>query len=320
MTHAVTLLLLAALLFSAADARAQAPTKRVGFVTGVTPAPFVEAFRDGLRQHGWVEGKNLVLDFRSADGRFDRVPALTKAVVDLKPNVVVLTSTAVERARTMLGNVPGVFVISEDPVSAGLVQSFARPGGNLTGVTSLNFELDAKRLEIVKQTVPRVTRVGVMATPDDTSYRERVETIERTAKGLGLQVEIFDIKRADDVPRAMESATRAQVGAIMLAGSAALLQYHTRIADLAAKARLPLLSAWSETAEAGGLMSYGTNVPSMFRRAAWFVDRILKGTNPSDIPVERMATFELVINRKTAQALKIDIPAPVALRADRVID
>ncbi|MBI3635445.1 MAG: ABC transporter substrate-binding protein [Candidatus Rokubacteria bacterium] len=168
--------------------------------------------------------------------------------------------------------------------------------------------------------MPGVSRIGVLSAPQDTAHRERIAAIEKTAKSLGLQLHVMDVSRPDDVPRAFEAATRAHVGAVMLLGAPALLQHQARIVELATKARLPLISAWSEFAEAGGLMTYGTNVPAMFRRAAGVVDRILRGANPAEIPVERAATFELVINRKTAQALRIDIPASVMLRADRVIE
>ena len=197
--------------------------------------------------------------------------------------------------------------------------SFARPGGRATGLTSLNVDLDAKRLEILKQAIPGVSRVGVLTAPQDTAHRVRLVTIESTAKSLGLQLHFMNVSRAEDVPRVFDAATWARVGAIMLFGAPPLLQYQARIVELATKARLPLIAAWSEFAEAGGLMTYGTNVPAMFRRAAAVTDRILRGANPAEIPVERVTTFELVINRRTAQMLRIDIPTAVVLRADRVI-
>ena len=322
MTRLSTKTLVLILVLAPLAALAQAPPRsvRVAVVTGLTPPAYVQAFRDGLRQHGWIEGQNLVLDFRSADGEYDRVAALAAEVMERKPDVVLLTSTSIQVAKPIVGTTPVVFIIADDPVRAGLVASFARPGGRATGVTSLNVELDAKRLEILKQAMPGVSRVGVLASPQDTRHRERLATIERTAKALALQLHVMTVSLPDDVPRAFEAATRARVGAVMLLGAPALLRYQARIVELATKARLPLISAWSEFADSGGLMTYGTNVPAMFRHAAAIADRILRGGNPAEIPVERVTTFELVINRKTAQVLRIDIPAAVILRADRVIE
>ena len=322
MTRSTTVTLVFALVFAPLAALAQAPARsvRVGFVTGMTPPAYVQAFREGLRQHGWIEGQNLVFDLRSAAGQYDSVAALASEVAQRKPDVVLMTSTSVQFAKGSVGATPVVFVIADDPVRAGVVASFARPGGRVTGLTSLNLELDAKRLEILKQAMPGLSRVGVLTAPQDTSHRERLVTIESTAKSLSLQLHFMNVNGPDDVPRAFDAATRAQVGAVMLLGAPPLLRYQAQILELATKARLPLVSAWSEFAESGGLMTYGTNVPAMFRRAAALTDRILRGANPGEIPVERATTFELVINRKTAQMLRIDIPIAVVLRADRVIE
>jgi ABC-type uncharacterized transport system substrate-binding protein len=322
MTRVFTGTLVFTLVLAPLAAVAQAPPRivRVGFVTGVTPSVYVQAFRDGLRQHGWIEGQNLVFDFRSADGEHDRVAALVAEVMERKPDVVVLTSTSVQPAKPIVGATPVVFITADDPVRAGLVASLARPGGRATGLTSLNVELDAKRLEILKQAMPGVSRVAVLAAPQDTAHRERLATIERAAKALALQVHLLNVSRPDDVPRAFDAATRARVGAVMLLGAPPLLRYQAQLVELAAKARLPLVAGWSEFAEAGGLMTYGTNVQAMFRHAASVTDRILRGANPAEIPVERATTFELVINRKTAQMLRIEIPTSVVLRADRVIE
>jgi putative tryptophan/tyrosine transport system substrate-binding protein len=301
---------------------AQAPARvvRVGFVTGVTSPPYLQAYRDGLRQHGWTEGQNLVLDFRTADGDHDRVAALAAEVMRGKPDLVVLTATSAHLAKQIAESTPVVFIVADDPVRLGLVPSLARPGGRATGVTSLNVQLDAKRLEMLKQVMPGVTRVAVLTAPKDSGHRDRVAIIESAARTLGLQLSILDVNAPDDVPRAFQAAARAQAGAVMLLGSPLLLRHQAQALDLASKSRLPLISAWSEFAEQGGLMTYGTNVPAMFRHAATITNRVLRGTKPADIPVERASTFELVINRRTAQALRIEIPAAVVLRADRVVD
>jgi putative ABC transport system substrate-binding protein len=322
LTRRSTLALLFSLLLAPLGVLAQAPTRnvRVGFVTGVTPAVYVDAFRDGLRQRGWIEGQNLTFDFRSAEGQYDRVAALAADVMARKPDVVVLTSTSVQLAKGVVGATPMVFVIADDPVRAGLVPSLGRPGGRITGLTSLNVELDAKRLEILKQMMPGVSRVGVITAPKDTAHRERLAAIEKRARAPARQQHLMSVSRSDDVPGAFEAAARARVGAVMLLGAPPLLQYQAQIVDIATKARLPLVSPWSEFADIGGLMTYGTNVPALFRHAALVVDRILRGGHPGEIPVERATTFELVINRRTAQALRIEIPAAVVLRADRVIE
>jgi ABC-type uncharacterized transport system substrate-binding protein len=213
-----------------------------------------------------------------------------------------------------------VFVIADDPVGAGFVSSLARPGGRMTGLTSLNVDLDAKRLEILKLALPNVARVGVLSTPLDPTSRERIAVAEQGARSLGLKLEIFDVSSADRLPGAFDQANRARVGALMVLGSPLLLTHQARIVELAAKARLPVISAWREFPNAGGLISYGTNVSAMFRRAAMFVDRILKGAKPADLPVEQATTFELVVNLKTAKALGLTIPQPLLLRADHVIE
>jgi len=190
----------------------------------------------------------------------------------------------------------------------------------MTGLTSLNVDLDAKRLEILKMALPSVARVGVLSTPLDPTSPERIAVAERGARTLGLQLSVFEVASADRLPGVFEQASRARVEALMVLGSPRLLTYQVRIVELAAKARLPVISAWREFPKAGGLISYGTNVSAMFRRAARYVDRILKGAKPADLPVEQAATFELVINSKTAKALGLTIPQTLLLRADQVIE
>ncbi|HYE93668.1 MAG TPA: ABC transporter substrate-binding protein [Terriglobales bacterium] len=303
-------------------AAAQAPAKvmRVGFVTGITPAAYIDAFRDGLRQLGWIEGQNLVFDLRTTDGGPEQLAKLGGEALERKPDVVVLTATSIHLAKVIAASAPVVFLVNEDPVRAGVVASLARPGGRATGVTSLNVELDAKRLELLKETLPGVGRVAVLTAVQDAAAAERAAAIEAAAKILGLQVRSVSVSTAEDVPRAFEAVARAQAGAVMIVGVAPLLQHQTRIVEAATKARLPLIAPWSELADGGALMTYGTNIPAMNRQAAAMTDRILRGANPADIPVERAATFELVINRRTARALRLEIPAAVMLRADRVIE
>jgi putative ABC transport system substrate-binding protein len=293
---------------------------RVGFVTGITPSAYIDAFRDGLRQLGWIEGQNLVFDLRTTGDGPEQLARLGGEVLEHKPDVVVLTSTSIHLAKVVAAAAPVVFMLAEDPVRAGVVTSLARPGGRATGVTSLNTDLDAKRLELLKEALPGITRVAMLTAVQDSAASERAAAIEAAAKVLALQVRFVNVSSAEDVPRAFDAVARAQARAVMIVGVAPLLQHQVRIVQAATKARLPLIAPWSEFADGGALMTYGTNIPAMNRQAAALTDRILRGANPAEIPVERAATFELVINRRTARALRLEIPAAVTLRADRVIE
>ena len=293
---------------------------RVGFLTGPTGTgtTFFDAFRQGLQGIGWKEGQNIAFEHRVSES--EKIPTLAAELVRTQVDVIVLTATSIRSARQATANIPVVFVIADDPVAAGFVSSLARPGGNMTGLTSLNVDLDAKRLEILKMALPGVARVGVLSTPHDPTSRDRIAVAEHGARSLGLQLEIFEVPSTDELPGAFERASRIRVGAVMVLGSPLLLTHQARIVKLAEKARLPVISAWKEFPNAGGLISYGTNVSEMFRRAAAYVDRILKGAKPADLPVEQATTFELVVNLKTAKALGLTIPQTLLLRADHVIE
>ena len=321
----VALLMLAALAFglfgTSLGAGAQQGRKpyRVGFLTASTTPHLFEAFRQGLHELGWLEGQSLVLEYRSAEGRIERIPELAAELVRRKLDVIVLAATAVHGAKQATTTVPAVFVTADDPVIAGFVTSLARPGGHMTGLTSLNVDLDAKRLELLKTALPGVSGVGVLSAPSDLANRERVAAVERGARALGLQLQILEVPRADRLPDAFAVASRARVGALMVLGSPILVPHQARIAELATRARLPVISAWREFPNAGGLMSYGTNVSAMFHRAASYVDRILKGAYPAELPVEQVTKFELILNLKTAKALGLTIPQSLLLQADQVI-
>jgi putative ABC transport system substrate-binding protein len=292
---------------------------RIGYLNVIgIPTTFGDAFRKGLRDLGWKEGDNAVLDYRVVDPA--RVPETAADMVRRGLDIIVVSATAIHGARTATARVPTVFVIADDPVRAGYATSLARPGGRMTGLTSLNVDLDAKRLEILKMALPTVTRIGVLTTPVDPMTPERVIVVEQAARALGLQIQILEVPSAERLPTAFERAVRGKAGAVMVLGSPPLLLYQSRIVDLAAKAHLPVVSAWQEFPNQGGLISYGTNVAAMFERAASFVDRILKGADPATVPVERATTFELVVNVKTARALGLSIPADLLARADRLIE
>jgi putative tryptophan/tyrosine transport system substrate-binding protein len=303
----------------AAGAQKAERPHRVGFLTGPTGTgtTFFDAFRQGLQELGWKEGQNIALEYRVTQS--EQMPKVAEEMVRTQ-DLIVLTASAIQRAREATATVPVVFVIADDPVGAGFVSSLARPGGLMTGLTSLNVDLDAKRLEILKLALPNVARVGVLSTSLDPTSPKRIAVAEQGARTLGLKLEIFDVSSADRLPGAFDQANRARVGALMVLGSPLLLTHQARIVELAAKVRLPVISAWREFPNAGGLISYGTNVSAMFRRAAMFVDRILKGARPADLPVEQATTFELVVNLKTAKALGLTIPPSVLGRADQVIE
>jgi putative ABC transport system substrate-binding protein len=291
---------------------------RVVFLTVLAVPDFLDALRRGLRELGWIEGQSYALEVRSATDA--KIRGLAAELARSKPDVIVVTATAMTHLGQATASVPVVFVIGEDPVHAGYVASLARPGGSMTGLTSLNIGLDAKRLEILKAALPEVRHIAVLSTRRDHVHAERVAEIERSARSLGLQFTIVNVSSAETVPDAFEAANRAHVGALMVLGAPLLYSYQRAIVVLGAKTRLPVISAWRESPDRGGLMSYGTRVPAMFFRAATYVDRILKGAKPGDLPVEQATTFELVINLKTAKALGLTIPPSLLARADQVIE
>ena len=293
---------------------------RVGFLSGFPVPDLVEAVRHGLRELGWIEGRNLVLETRSAERQLDRTPDLAAELVRQKVEVIVVSATSMSYLRGATGNTPVVFAIADDPVSAGYVASLARPGGRMTGLTSLNVGLDAKRLEILKAALPGITRVGVVTTPHDRAHRERVAATESGARALGLQLRFFEMSNPELLPGIFEAAGRARVEALLVVGSPTLRAVQARFVGPAAKARLPVISAWRDLPDAGGLMSYGTSVPAMFRRAATYVDRILKGANPGELPVEQASTFEMIINLRAARTLGLNLAPSVLQRADQVIE
>jgi len=303
----------------AAKAQQGAKVYRVVFLTVLTVPDLVEALRQGLRELGWSEGQNFVLEERRATTDAN-VAALADELARSNVDVIVITANGIPYLGHAAGNIPVVFGIADDPVRAGYVASLARPGGHMTGLTSLNIGLDAKRLEILKTALPSVRHVGVLTTRHDPAYAERAAAIEQSARALSLQLKIVEAWNAEKLPEAFDAATRAHVGALIVLGAPVLRSYQREIVAHGAKARLPVISAWRELPEAGGLMSYGTSVPAMYRRAATYVDRILKGAKPGELPVEQATTFELVINVRTAKTLGLTIPPSLLLRADQVLE
>jgi putative ABC transport system substrate-binding protein len=308
--------------------RAQQAAKvaRIGYLsTNLASSPHHhEAFRQGLRDLGYVEGRNVVIEYRDAEGKLERRPALAAEVVALKVDVILaaggtLTALAAKQATT---TIPIVFAGIGDPVGSGLVTSLARPGGNVTGLSNLGPELIGKRLELLKQSIPGVDRVAVLRQPGALGERianDMLKAADVAARALGLQPQFIEARDPDEFARAFSDMTSARAAALTVLPGAMFLREHRRLVDLAAKNRLPAVYPLREFVDAGGLMSYGANQADLFRRAATYVDKILKGAKPGDLPVEQPTKFELVINLKTAKALGLTIPQSVLARADEVI-
>ncbi len=282
-----------------------------------------EAFRQGLRDLGYVEGRNLVIEYRFAEGKSERLPALAAELVALKVDVIVaVTTPEALAAKKATRTLPIVFVAAADPVTSGLVSSLARPGGNVTGLSSFFPELVGKRLELLTQAVPGVSRVAVLWHPGflpERTEKDMLKGAEVTAQALGVRLQFLEARGPADFDRAFSEMTRARAGALTVLGTTMLFNERRRLVDLATKSRLPAVYPWREGVDAGGLMAYGPNIPDLFRRAATYVDKILKGAKPSDLPVEQPTKFELVINLKTAKALGLTIAPSLLGRADEVL-
>ena len=323
---AVVLTVSLTLALLAADAQQAEKVPRIGYLTPFNldgANPLRDAFRQGLRDLGYVEGRNLVLEIRSAEGKYERYPALAAELVALKVDVIVATDTpAALTAKQATRTLPIVFLAAADPVTSGLVTSLARPGGNVTGLSNVTPELVAKRLELLKQAVPGVSRVAVLWHPGavgERTEKDMLKGVEVGARALGVPLQFVEARGPADFDRAFSDMTRARVGALTVLGSAMLFAERRRFLDLAAKNRLPAVYPSREFVDAGGLMSYGSDRADLFRRAAAYVDRILKGARPADLPIEQPTKFEFVINLKTAKALGLTIPPSVLGRADHVI-
>ncbi len=310
------LALLAAPLAAAAQPAGKVP--RIGALSAFNPGdPVIESFRQGLRDLGYVEGRNITVEYRYAEGKAERYGDLAAEVVRLEPDVIVVWGTefaqAVQRATSAI---PVVFAVADGPVEMGLVQSLARPGGNVTGLTTLNFELSAKRLELLKEALPKLTRVAVLYSPDP-RVAPTLKKMAVAARALGFRLQPLEVRGPEDLDRAFAEMTKERAGAFVELPSPVLIAHRTRVVDLALKRRLPAISGgrgsgWS-------LMGYGPNTADMARRAATLVDKILKGAKPADLPVEQPTRFNLVVNRKAAKALGLTIPQSVLLRADELI-
>ena len=315
-----------AILVAPLTAEAQQPTKvhRIGYLSpGFSPSRLstLEALRQGLRDLGWVEGENLTIECRVAEGEVERLPALAAELVHLPVEVIVAGgSAAIHAAQHATRTIPIVMATANEPVGEGFVVGVARPGGNITGMSNLAAELPGKRLEILKETVPQSTRIAVLANPANASHASDLHHVNEAARALGLSLHIVEVRRAEELESAFAAMTRAGADALMVLSDSILLsQLPGRIADLAATHRLPAIYVRRVYVDAGGLMSYGPSLPDLYRRAATYVDKILKGAKPAELPVEQPMKFELVLNLKTAQALGLTIPPTLLFQADEVI-
>jgi putative ABC transport system substrate-binding protein len=310
----------------AAEAQQAAKSARIGYLVANLAASshLLEAFRQGLRDFGYVEGRSVAIEYRSTEGKLERLPALAAELVALKVDVIFVggTTASALAAKQATKTIPIVFASSPDPVGSGLVTSLARPGGNVTGLSGLAPELVGKRLELLKQAVPRVTRVAVLWEPGflpERTEKDMLKGTEVAARALGVRLQVVEARGPEDFDRAFSDMTKARADGLTVLSSTMFLGERRRLVDLAAKHRLPATYGPREYVDAGGLMSYAANIADLYRRAATYVDKILKGAKPGDLPVEQPTTFELVINLKTAKALGLTIPQSVLGRADQVI-
>jgi putative ABC transport system substrate-binding protein len=308
---------------TAVEAQQPATIPRIGIVTA-QPVSAVsvrhEAFRQGLRELGFVEGKNVLIEHRSAEGQFDRLPALMAEIVRLKVDVIVSHGpTATRAAKQATSTIPIVMAQDTDPVGNGFVASLARPGGNITGLSSLTADLSGKRLELLKGVVPKLSRVAVFGTSTNQGNTQSKNETELAAGPLGLKLQYLDILRAKDIETVFEAANSGRAEAVVVLRGPVLNSQRVQLVQLAAKHRMPAAYPTSEYAEAGGLMSYDAHSADLARRAATYVDKILKGAKPADLPVEQPTKFEFIINLKAAKQIGLTIPQSVLYRADKVI-
>jgi putative ABC transport system substrate-binding protein len=326
MRRTLTGLVLGALLFALsfpAEAQQTKQVPRIGVLAAVSPSAVsarVEAFRQGLRELGHVEGKNIVIEYRYGEGKLDRLPALAAELARLKVDVIVTGGPQATRpAKKATATIPIVMAFDSDPVGNGFVASLARPGGNVTGLSALSPEISGKQLELLKEIVPKLSRVAVLGNSPEPANAQALRETEVAAGAFGMQLQYLDVLGPKDIEIAFRAASKGGADAVLVLTSPVIFAQRTQVVNLAAKSRLPA-AYWSpEFVEDGGLMTYSVSFADLFRRAATYVDKILKGTKPADLPVEQATKFELVINLKTAKQIGLTIPPNVLARADKVI-
>ncbi len=304
---------------------AQQPKKvpRIGFLSTVSPSTIsdrVEAFRQGLRELGYVEGKNIMIEWRYAEGKADRLPGLAAELVRLKVDLIVSAAPIPTRsAKKATVTIPIVMAFDDDPVGSGFVASLARPGGNITGLATLAPEISGKQLELLKEIVPKLSRVGVFGDVTRPGIPQALREINVAAGTFGMRLQYLDVPTSNDIETVFRAASRERAEAVLVFGGPVLMSHRTQVTDLAAKNRLPAIYERAEFIDAGGLLFYGASITDMFHRAATYVDKILKGAKPAELPVEQPKKFELIINLKAAKQIGLTIPPNVLVRADRVL-
>jgi putative ABC transport system substrate-binding protein len=307
-----------------AAAQRGAKVYRIGILETISPianAANFDALRKGLRELGYVEGQNLFFEYRSADGRNERFPNLVAELVRLNVDLIVTRSTpAVLAAKAAATAIPVVMAATANPVGDGIVATLARPGGSITGLSSFHTELSAKRLELLREMIPRIARIATLSDPSNPVTPGQEEDVRRAARSLGLQTQFLGARNREDLGPAFEVAAREKVEALLVQNSAPTQANLQLTVDLAAKHRLPTIYASKEFVDAGGLMTYGVNYPDLYRRAATYVDKILKGAKPADLPIEQPTKLELVINLKTAKTLGLEVPPTLLVFANEVIE
>ena len=327
MRRKIVLLLLAAVILASghlAQAQQQKKVPRIGYLNGASPSSYAartEAFRQGLRELGYVEGKTINIESRYAEGKRDRLPTLAAELVRLKVDVIVTGGAGgpTRSAKEATVTIPIVMAMDTDPVVQGFVASLARPGGNITGLSTLAPELSGKRLELLKEIVPKLSRVAVLGTSTNLSTAPSLKEVELAAGAFGVKLQYLDVLGPKDIETAFRAATKGRADAVLVLSGPFFASQRKQIADLAAKSRLPAIYPFPEFVEAGGLMSYSTSITDLFRRAATYVDKILKGRKPADLPVEQPTKFEFIVNLKAAKQIGLTIPSNVLARADKVI-
>ena len=299
-----------------------APAARIGVLLVLLSPEGEEAraFRQGLRDAGYVEGRNLVIEWRSAIGDYSRLPELAADLVQRKVNVIVADTTlAVQTAQKATSTIPVVMTLVADPVGSGMVANLARPGANTTGLSIMLAELSVKRLQLLKEVIPQLSRVAVLWNPPSPYQPKAMEDLKAAAPSLAIELSFMDVRTPEQLDSAFAAVNRARAQALYVLDSPLFFTHRTTITRFASGVRLPVISGEKPFADAGGLMTYGANYADQMRRAAGYVDKILKGTKPGDLPIEQPTKFDLVINMKTAKALDITVPSPILLRADQLI-
>ena len=321
----LSILFVVLLLAVAVIAEPQQPTKipRIGYLSAIslsTSPARIEAFLQGLRDLGYVEGKNIVIEYRFAEGKLDRLPALAAELVRLKVDVIVtIASRETRAAKEATNTIPIVMTNEGDPVGTGLVASLARPGGNITGLSTLTAELSGKRLELLKEIVPNLSRVAVLGTSTSPGYAQVLKEMELAAGASKVKLEYLDILGPKAIETAFRAADKGRADAVLVLSSSVISSQRTQVIELAVRSRLPVSYPRPEFVEAGGLLTYGPSTTDLHRRAATYVDKILKGAKPANLPVEQPTKFELIINLKAAKQIGLTIPPNVLALADRVI-